>query len=241
MKTLKLTVLLWFVLTSSVWGSSFPTKGNSHYGSVGLNASTFCLNADGSEASNQSDCALAPITEQTFSSPSSQPNFVFDYTINSMSSYVFTLTNSTDEFLDFGAFIPGPGTIDCAGDTVSQVNPEPTETNCGPDPNSLPTVPTVSPALTFDSSTGMLTSPVSEVSVDVKTGGKGLVFFVLEAGTVDPITGQPDPPSTSPDVNLSPLTSTVPEPGSWVLLASVMLLLVGFGGRRLRVGPYGKT
>jgi len=237
MKTLKLTGLLCFVLASSMW-AKVPVKGNSSYGNAVPTVDS-CLDANGNPLGGSPDplgiCSGAPVGSQMFaaSSPSSD-YMVFDYKINGFDSYSLEIENTANPFVDFGFYtIPESDAADCTGGGTSKITG--ILVYCGADPSTFAQVPSIDPTdPTRDPvSPNFLNPPVSDVTFTIPAQGDGLVFFVLEDGTFS-TDSNGDPvftPASTPRIKLS---TTVPEPGSLVLLTSVILLLVHLGRRRWR-------
>jgi hypothetical protein len=241
MTTFKQVVALTFLLASTAF-AVLPTKTNSNYGGNPSGLSSFCLDQNGTVVggtpSDVGICAGAPIGEQMFPATSDDTKTIFDYAVHGLDSYTLTLSNSTDLFVYFGLFDaqaainadPNAGTCKGGDDGTHAYT-----VFCGPDPNTLSPALTISPSNpTYDVSGNKLEPPLSEVSFTAPAGGNGLVFFVIEENGISPIDGSQSIPPSSPQLKL---TAPTPEPGSVILLASVLLVLVGLGRRRLRVSP----
>ena len=220
MKIAKPLIILTFLLASTAF-AVIPTRGKSFYGNPAFGSASeidACLDASGGAAS----CTGAAITAQEFEASSDPTVAVFDFMVNNLDAYTLTLSSDA-AFLDFG--IVSTAKTSNGGDEL-----------VGPDPNSADSS---SPACSVFPCA--VAAPAS-VTFTVPTGGAGLVFYVLEQGSIiEPTTVCADIPSgcgsflypNPPGVQLTQLTSTVPEPGSWILLGSAFLMAAVLGRRRI--------
>ena len=178
---------------------------DSTYGSVSLNSQWSCLDAAGATLSGPSSTkptcgSNAALLEQTFMASSRDGAEVFDFNIientPNISSFKLTLNGDAPFVSDNGSQW-GYGALICG--TTS-------EEQCGPDPGSAV------PPVTFSTNI----SGAQTVTFSGLGNGNGFVFFGVE-----------DETGVAPSLVHAQLelVSGVPEPGSWMLLASGLLIL----------------
>jgi len=245
MKTLKLTAVLCFVLASSVWAGSLPTKKNSSYGDSPGFAATVCLDSGGLEtACGGSNVA---ITEVPFIN-SNFDHWVFEFEIDNLGDFGLTLTPATNcgnpscTFDDAGAFVLDPDAT-----AVNIITDLPVTPSCAEIGSSTVEVQVSGNTLFVpcgSDSVGTSTVNVSANNVffNFPNGGNGLDVFVAE-----PVAGTASPPSSpltalAGDTNactslseplcIGPAVATTPEPGSFVLVGSGLVAVVWLWRRR---------
>jgi hypothetical protein len=214
LKSVQLFSLALFV--AGLANASRLETDDSTYGSSPLTSESFtCLGASGTPATPSSPpCGSgAALLEQTFV-PSSRPGTVlFDFNIientPNISNFTLTLTGH-DATGDVAAFVPDI-TPQQWGYGALKCGNTATGEQCGPDPGG--TVPPV----TFSTDI----SGAQTVMFMGQGDGNGFVFF----GVV--------PEGSGVSANLE-LVST-PEPGSWLLLASGILVLMALRGRLMKL------
>ena len=188
---------------------------DSTYGSVFLHSQWSCLDATGATLSGPSSTkptcgSTAALLEQTFMASSRDGAEVFDFNIienaPNITSFRLTLTGDAPFVSDNGSQW-GYGALACG--TTS-------EEQCGPNPglHGVTNNPDVS-----DTPTGF-----TSVVFTGPGNGNGFVFFGVEDETLAPSLVHAE----------LELVST-PEPGSWLLLASGILILFALRGRLTRL------
>lgn len=183
---------------------------DSTYGSVFLNSQWSCLDAAGATLSGPSGTkptcgSNAALLEQTFTASSREGAEVFDFNIientPNVASFKLTLTGDTPFVSDNGSQW-GYGALTNVNHPACGTSEE----QCGPDPGSAV------PPVTFSTDI----SGAQTVSFTGLGNGNGFVFFGVE-----------DETGVAPSLVHAQLelVSGVPEPGSWLLLASGLLIL----------------